>query len=498
MAQAPSDLQTSGSGGALPHNTEAERALLGALILDNGQIDLVMERLPAEVQRQLKMGDEERRRRAAGLMGAQRWRRNASMAELEPLFYSRAHQLIFAALTHLHEKGAGVDLTTLAEELLLRGQLEMVGGAPFLAGLEDDIFALSQTAAYADIVVQKWRLRCLVRTNQAIIDEATHSEAAVEEIIDHAEKQIFDLSLQQQSQDFVHARHVLPDLLTEIGDRARGLHDKFAGLATGFKYLDQMTSGLRGGQLIILAARPSMGKSAFSLNIAANVALRGGLPVGVFTLEMSKSELLNRLLATEAKVAMSRLLGKQPLRRDELDLVHEAAERIDKSPLYIDETSSLGVIEMRARARRLKSRCPDLALIVVDYLQLMSGSGRAESRQQEVAEISRSLKVLAGELQIPIIALSQLSRESEKRRGTKDRLPRLSDLRDSGAIEQDADIVIFIHREREPEDLKFDGPKPPEEAIVHIGKHRNGRIGNIDMLFRGEYTEFVDVALREG
>jgi replicative DNA helicase len=194
---------------------------------------------------------------------------------------------------------------------------------------------------------------------------------------------------------------------------------------------------------------------------------------------------------------MSRLLGREGVRREELDGIHEAAARIDAAPLFVDESGSLTALEMRARARRLKSRCPDLALIVIDYMQLMSSGTRAESRQQEVAEISRSLKVLAGELGLPVLALSQLSRESEKRRGARDRLPQLHDLRDSGAIEQDADIVAFIHRERSDEAANATGPRQPQEAILCIRKHRNGPTGNIDMLFRGDYTEFVDLAFGE-
>jgi replicative DNA helicase len=468
----------------LPSNVEAERALLGALILDNRKIDELLERIPSEAIKQSRAIEAEGRP----------WRGRREAAE--PLFFSAAHQMIFNAILHLHEQGAGVDLTTLAEQLLLKGQLELVGGAPFIAGLEDDIFSLAQASQYVDIIVQKWRLRCLIRAGQAIIEEAMGSEEPAATVIDRAEKRIFEVSLAQQSPDFVHASDVLPDLLVAIEERAKGLHE-YPGLTTGFARFDKMTNGFRPGQLVIVAARPSMGKSAFALNIAAKIAMKDKKPVGIFTLEMSKTELLSRLIATEAKVSMSRLLGRQGVRRDELDLVHEAAGRIHAAPLFIDESSSLTALEMRARARRLKSRCPDLALIVVDYMQLMSSGTRADSRQQEVAEISRSLKVLAGELKLPVIALSQLSRESEKRRTAKDRLPRLSDLRDSGAIEQDADLVVFIHRERVAETARAQDPPQAEEAIVNIGKHRNGPTGNIEMLFRGAYTEFVDLAYGE-
>jgi replicative DNA helicase len=488
MVQA--SIETIPSSVQLPNNLEAERALLGALTLDNRRIDEALERIPSDALRQTRLAEGE---------ASRAWRPSRRGETIEPLFFSAAHQMIFSAILRLHDQNVGVDLTILAESLLTRGQLELVGGAPYLAGLEDDVFALSQMSQYADIVVQKWRLRCLIRTCQTTIEEATRSDEPAAAVIDRAEKRIFDVSLAQQSPDFVHAKDVLPDLLLQIEERAKGIRT-MPGLPTGFPRLDRMLNGLRPGQLVILAARPSMGKSAFALNIAANIALRHARPVGIFTLEMSKQELLNRLIATEAKTPLERLLGREGPSREQLDAIHQAAARIDAAPLYIDEASTLTALEMRARARRLRSRCPDLGLIVVDYLQLMTSGSRSDNRQQEVSEISRSLKVLAGELKIPVIALSQLSRESEKRRGTKDRLPRLSDLRDSGAIEQDADVVIFIHRERAPETREIQahrGLPEPEEAIVRIGKHRNGPVGNIEMLFRGAFTEFVDLALED-
>ncbi|MCL5271456.1 MAG: replicative DNA helicase [bacterium] len=460
----------------LPNNLEAERALLGGMILDNRQIDAVLDVLPSQAVAHALGKDGRRPGRAAA----------------EPLFFSPAHQIIFGAVASLHEQGLGVDLTTLGEELLRRGQLESVGGAAALAGLEENIFSLRQVAQYAQIVVQKWRLRCLMRAALSIADEAAASEAPAQEVIDRAEKQIFDIAQEQQQRDFVHIGEAVSDQLQEIEQRAKG-GGQLPGLATGFAELDRMTTGLRPSQLVILAARPSMGKSAFALNIATHVALKEGRPVGVYSLEMSTSELTLRLLATESHVPMGRVRGNHRLRRDELEAIHEAGERVARAPFHIDDASSLSILEIRSRSRRLKARCPDLALIVVDYLQLMhSGAARVESRQQEVSEISRALKGLSRELEIPIIALSQLSRQSEQRRGAKDKMPRLSDLRESGAIEQDADIVIFIHREKNMA-VNPDAAPEPEIATVRIGKQRNGPVGDFELLFRGEFTEFVDL-----
>jgi len=230
------------------------------------------------------------------------------------------------------------------------------------------------------------------------------------------------------------------------------------------------------------------------MNIAAHVAVRQNKPVGIFSLEMSSAELTMRLLCTQAHVAMQRVRGNAHLRRDELEQLHEAGDRLHRAPLHIDDASSLSILEMRSRARRLKARCPNLALIIVDYMQLMHGSAsKVENRQQEVSEISRSIKGLARELMVPIIGISQLSRQSEQRRGTKDKLPRLSDLRESGAIEQDADLVVFIHRERNMQ-VGPEERQEPDLCTVRIAKQRNGRVGDIDMLFLGEFTEFVDVA----
>ena len=622
------DEAPSARGLKMPQNTEAERALLGSLILDNRQIDVVLDIFPHAAVAPARPAMREGGKRQAQAH--------------EPLFFNPAHQTIFESIFSLHDAGGGIDLTTLANHLHTRGQLEPVGGAAYLAGLEDDIFSLSQVPEYARIILQKWRLRCLIRAASSVVDEATNSAAPVQDIIENAERKIFEISSEQQSKDFVHVEQTVMESLADIEARAKG-DGEAPGLMTGFTKLDQMTAGFRPSQMIIIAARPSMGKTAFAMNLATNVAVRSKRPVGIFSLEMSVAELVQRILCTLAHVPMGRVRGNLHLRRDELESLHEAGERLANAPMYIDDTSNLSILEMRSRCRRLKARCPNLGLIVIDYLQLMhGGAGRAESRQQEVSEISRSIKGLARELSIPIIALSQLSRQSEQRKGTKDELPRLSDLREcvtgdtpvqladgrrvpvaslvgetpeviavdetgrllraraeavwavgrrpvfrvtlasgrtlrvtaehrllgaqgwvrikdiapgdrlatvaenseplpeeyrkrwaesdlfwdrvasiepageeevydltvpgphswlageivshnSGAIEQDADIVMFIHRRSmaNPAEKK---PGEPEEARIRIGKQRNGQVGDFSMLFIGEYTEFVNMA----
>ncbi|MCE5229640.1 replicative DNA helicase [bacterium] len=472
MVEAAFDSRTT-----LPANLEAERALLGCLILDNRLIDVALDQMPPAAVAQAREAGRPRRRGEPD----------------EPLFFSPAHQTIFSAILEIYEANAAIDLTTLAEKLLLKGQLEAVGGAPFLAALEEDIFAPGQAAEYARIIVEKWRLRRLIRAAQTIADQASGAGAEdVTSMIESAEQRIFAIGQDQRSADFVHVGEVVADKLMEIEERSKS-GGALPGLETGFDRLDQMTGGLRPSNMIIIAARPSMGKTAFAMNIAAHVALRRKKPVGLFSLEMSRGEVTSRLLCSESHVSMGRVLSGKALKRSELDALHEAGARIDAAPLHIDDASTLSALEMRARARRLKSRCPDLALIIVDYLQLMHGGGmRYDNRQQEVTEISRSIKALARELEIPIIALSQLSRQSEQRRGTKDKMPKLSDLRESGAIEQDADVVMFIHRERNL--VQGDGPVQPDMACVRIGKQRNGPVGDFDMLFHGEFTQFVTLA----
>jgi replicative DNA helicase len=458
----------------MPHNLDAERALLGAMLLDPRQIDLVQSLLPNECIRQA--------------MATERPKRGQS--PLEPLFFSAAHQAVFGAICRLHVSGAGVDLTTLAEELQSRGELEIVGGASYLATLVDELYSLHQVPEYARIIEHKWRLRNLIRTSHAIADDALRSAESAPAILERAEKSIFEVVHAEQRGDFVHIGDSVREQLAEIDALAKGEISEI-GLKTGFHYLDELLAGLRPGNMIVLAARPSVGKTALALNIATNVALRQNRPTAVFSLEMSHNELSGRLLCTEGHVSNEKVrTGK--LRRDEQEALGEAGRRLELAPMHVDDASGLSILELRARARRLKGRVPDLSLIVIDYLQLMQGSAaRYDNRQQEVSDISRSIKGLAKELGLPIIALSQLSRQSEQRSG-RDKEPKLSDLRESGAIEQDADIVIMIHPVNQQPRAEGAPLEAVKEIRILVRKNRNGRCGKVDFFYHGEFYEFAE------
>lgn len=456
----------------LPHNLDAERALLGAMLLDPRQIDQIQPLLPGECLRQAITGERGRR----------------GQAEEESLFFSPAHHMIFGAICRLHLRDA-VDMTTLAEELQARHELEAVGGSSYLATLVDELYSLQQVPEYARIVENKWRLRKLIRTSQGIANEALRSSDPAPEIMDRAEQAIFEIVHAEQHGDFLHVGESIEEQLHSINALAKGEIGEI-GLKTEYHYLDEILAGLRPGNMIVLAARPSVGKTALALNIAANVAMRQAKPVGIFSLEMSHAELSNRLLCTEAHVSNEKVRSGK-LRRDEQELLLEAGQRIKHAPLYVDDASGLNILEVRARARRLKGRVDNLSMIVIDYLQLMQGGGgRYDNRQQEVSEISRSIKGLAKDLGIPIIALSQLSRQSEQRRG-RDSEPKLSDLRESGAIEQDADIVIMIHPMTQGQ-KEGGGFEPVKEIRILVRKNRNGRCGKVDFLFHGEFYEFAE------
>lgn len=462
----------------MPQNLEAERALIGSLIMDNRLVEVVLDVFPGSTVQQAMT----------------RQKLKHGLPEVEPVFFSASHQIIFGAVCRIFEVDGEITLVTLSEELMQCGQLDSVGGASYLAELLDDIFALEQVHDLAVIVLEKWRLRCLIRVSLKIANEASGTDKPTEELIGEAEKSIFNISLDSQDTGFNQVSSPMMDLLTEIEQRSKKGSD-LPGIETGFKGFDAKTGGLRDGEMTVIAARPSMGKSAFVLNIASYVALRQHRPVGIFSLEMSTKSLLTRLVCTESGVSMSRVNHGKSLRRDEIEALSDASSRIYDAPLHIDDSTSLSIFEMQTRARRLKGQCPELSLLIIDYMQLMRGGGsRYDNRQQEVSEISRSIKGIAGELNIPVIALSQLSRQVEQRRGKNEKLPRLSDLRESGAIEQDADIVAFIHREQTPERNAGGQHEQVEEAILSIAKQRNGETGIINLLFRGHITLFVDPA----
>lgn len=470
----------SGQNRRVPQNLEAERALLGGMLLDNRKIPEVIEAIPPQARR--------------GPARPARPARSAGARE-EPLFSDFANQEIFEVILDLFERDSGADLTTVAEELERRGRYQAIGGAAYLASLEEEMVSSIFLPEYVRIVVEKWRLRTLLRAAETIAEDVLRAEGDAETIISESERRVFEISQQTETGDFVLVGEAAAQSMAEIEARSKHSVQDVIGVPSGFTRLDQMTTGFRPNNLIILAARPSVGKSAFAMNIASEVAVRHRRPVGVFSLEMSAQELTQRLLCTLSGIPLGKLRSNR-LSHADLDRLHAETIRLNTAPLYIDDSSSLSILDFRSRARRLKSRCPDLALIIVDYLQLMHVTGmKIESRQQEVSTISRSLKGLARELEIPIIALSQLSRASEQRSGrtTKDKMPKLSDLRESGAIEQDADMVIFVHREFQAKTDEQRNAGEPELATIRVGKQRNGPVGDIELLFRPELTQFVNI-----
>ena len=445
----------------LPSSADAEKAVLGAMILDAEQIEIVL-----------------------GIVKPN-------------CFYYPRNAYLFEAIIELHAKGQAVDFTTLTTEVRRRGRLEEVGGPGYIVGLEQFIFSTANAADHARIVQQKYQLRELVRIAEEIGTDAKTEVDEVGLLLDRAEKMIFDLSEQRTTRDFQDVGTLTLETIEEIERRSQSSHE-VSGVATGYTDLDEWTGGLQNSDLIILAARPSVGKTALALNMVCNIgaglrnrkidesARRG---VGVFSLEMSAAQINMRLLSTISTVPMHKMRSGR-LNGGDQRRIHEYAEALHGAPIYIDDSPGISVLELRAKARRLAARVPNLSLIIIDYLQLMRGSGlrSSDNRQQEVSEISRSLKALARELNIPIIALSQLSRLIEQRKG-KNAKPVLSDLRESGAIEQDADVVMFLHREKhfdkkdgdDEEQRTADITAEPAELI--IGKQRNGPIGTIDLVF---------------
>ena len=446
------------SARAQPHDLEAEAALLGSILLDNSSLSLVADKISKDN------------------------------------FYSTAHQLLYEVILEMDEANTAIDPTTLVSELNKRKLLEKVGGFSYVAALEDKVFAPQNIEHYASIVHDKARLRQLIASAYEILEAAYTEETDVKTLVDRSEKMIFDISQETVHGDFVAISDLTLQTLEEIQRRYHDKHD-VTGLRTDYYKLDELTSGFQPSDLIILAARPSKGKTAFGLNVALRVATMTDKPVGIFSLEMSCEQLNNRLLCTLSKVPAQRVRTGY-LSSEELRKLSEQGRRLARAPIYIDDTPGMTALELRAKARRLKSRVDDLSLVIVDYLQLMHSGGRIESRQQEVAEISRSMKALARELNVPVIAISQLSRMIEHRSG-KDKRPMLSDLRESGAIEQDADVVMFIHPveqddEEEDEDREESRARHPQAKIteVIIGKQRNGPLGTVELLFFPEFMMF--------
>src|SRR5690606_7885262 len=433
-----------------PHSIEAEQAVLGGLLLDNNAFDRV-----ADVLR-------------------------------EDDFYRHDHRLIWHQVARLIERGQPADVVTVLEALQTAGKADEAGGLVYLNALAQETPSAANIRRYAEIVRDRGILRRLITTADEISSAALNPQGKdTRQLLDQAESKIFQIS--EEGARGQAGFHQLTDLLGKVVERIDELYNQnnpndVTGVPTGFVDLDRMTSGLQQGDLIIVAGRPSMGKTAFSLNIGEHVAVEQGLPVAVFSMEMGATQLAMRLVCSVGRLDQQRLRTGRLL-DDDWPRLTNAMQKMQDTQLYIDETPALSALELRARARRLSRQCGQLGLVIIDYLQLMSGSSSGENRATEISEISRGLKGLAKELNCPVIALSQLNRSLEQRPNKR---PVMSDLRESGAIEQDADVILFIYRD---EVYNPDSPDKGTAEII-IGKQRNGPIGSVRLTFLGQYTKF--------
>ena len=429
-----------------PHDIEAEQAVIGSMLTDK---DAVIDAIEV-----LKPDD----------------------------FYRQDNKTIYEAILNLYAKAEAVDIITVKAELVGLGKLEAVGGIEYLASLPDKVPTTANVDKYIGIVHEKAILRDLIKASNEIIDLGYGENEELDSIMNMAEQRIFEISQGKSKKGYSELKDILVDTFSEIQKRY-DQKQPITGIPTGFVDLDNKTAGLHNSDLILIAARPAMGKSAFALNIATNVAVQSKVPVAIFNLEMSKKQLVNRILCSEAMVDGNKVRTGKIEEEDWVKLA-TALGPLSEAPIYIDDTPGITITEIRARCRKLKME-KNIGLVVIDYLQLIQGSGkRNASREQEISEISRSLKILAKELDIPVIALSQLSRAAETR---TDHKPMLSDLRESGAIEQDADIVMFIYRD------DYYNPDSDKKNIaeINIAKHRAGSTGPIELLWHGNYTKFL-------
>jgi replicative DNA helicase len=431
-----------------PHSIEAEQSVLGAMLLDREAIITASEHIKPED------------------------------------FYRDGHREIYEAIMELFDKGEPVDLVTLTEQLRQRNTLEAVGGVSFLTDLSSSVPTTANAVHYAKIIHEKSMLRKLIRVCGEISDKSYEAAEETGAIIEFAEKEIFDISQRRTSKGFTPLKEILVSSYNKI-EELYNTKGKTTGVSTGFNDVDSKTSGLQKSDLILVAARPSMGKTAFALNIAQHAAIKEGIPLAIFSLEMSKEQLVNRMICAEAGID-SHKLRTGNLADEDWPKLAEAVRRLSKANIYIDDTPGITVAEMRSKCRRLKLE-RGLELVLIDYLQLMQGSGRAESRQQEISEISRSLKALAREMDCPVLAISQLSRAPEMR---SEHRPMLSDLRESGAIEQDADVVMFLYRD------EYYHPDTEKKGIAEIilAKQRNGPTGTVELVWLDRFTKFADMA----
>jgi replicative DNA helicase len=404
----------------------------------------------------------------------------------DTMFYDERHRRIFRSMIAISQRGEVVDPVTLGNELLRRGELDASGGKEYIGELIDAVPTSANVEYHAKIVKEKALLRRLIETSTNIITEAFQGRATAEELLEDAEQKIFQVSQQRGLQGFTRVKELMWPTMERIEALQRG-GKTITGVASGFTDLDELTSGFQPADLVIVAARPSMGKTALVLNIAQYAAIEKNVPVALFSLEMSKESLVQRMLTAEGRVDAQKM-RKGLLRDEDYSRLARAAGILSGAPIWIDDSAGISLLEIRSKARRLKAD-QDIGMVVIDYLQLIQGPASSESRQQEISQISRSLKALAKELSVPVIALSQLSRAPEQRAG--DHRPQLSDLRESGAIEQDADLVMFIYRQEVYDGATDkDGNSLEGRAEVIIGKQRNGPIGLVNLFFHKAYTRF--------
>ncbi len=431
-----------------PQNLEAEQSVLGAILLDNAALNRSMEIISAED------------------------------------FYRTANQMVYRSMIGLSERNQPVDQITLTDYLRGTGELEQVGGASYIAELVQLVPSAANIRYHCQIVRDKSLLRGLVRTATEVVMKGYEGTTQTDELLEFAEREIFGLAQGHLGGTFAPVSNIIHDSI-EIVDRLYSRQEKITGVPTGYTELDNLLAGLQPSDLIIVAGRPSMGKTSLALGMAEQAALKGNAIVGIFSLEMSRAQLVLRMLSSQAHLD-SHAVRTGQLKQTDWVALTEAAGRLEQTKIFIDDSGNLSVQQMRGKARRLKSE-HGLDLLIIDYLQLMDGKGSSESRQQEISEISRALKGLAKELDIPVVALSQLSRAVENR---TDKRPMLADLRESGAIEQDADVVMFIYRD------EVYNPDSDDKGIANIlvRKHRNGPIGEVDLQFHDRYAKFNDLA----
>ena len=431
-----------------PHDTEAEQAVIGSMLTDKDAIISAIEVLKEED------------------------------------FYREDNKTIYSAILNLYNRAEPVDIITLKAELSSLGKLEAVGGLEYLAELPDKVPTTANVDKYIKIVEEKSLLRNLLKTANEIIKLGYDETQEVDVLMDQAEKKIFDAIQSRNQKGYFSIKDILVDTFTEL-EQLYNQKQHITGVPTGFADLDYKTAGFHNSDLILIAARPAMGKSAFALNIASHAATRANIPVAIFSLEMSKEQMVNRILCSEAMVDSNKVrTGK--IDDEDWAKLAEASGTLSESKIFIDDTPGISIMEIRAKCRKLKLE-QNIGMVVIDYLQLVQGTGkRGASREQEIAEISRSLKILAKEINVPVIALSQLSRAPEQR---PDHRPMLSDLRESGSIEQDADIVMFLYRD----DYYNEDSEKKNIAEVILAKHRSGSTGTVELLWLGNYTKFANI-----